>query len=109
MAALVSAESLVREGEAGGWQSQLRESVRSVEQLAVALDLSPDELEGARRAESEGLPIAITPYYLSLCDRHDPSCPVSEALEQDVPPLVRFPTPGSFASGGTGWISPGVR
>jgi lysine 2,3-aminomutase len=72
MAALVSPSSLVSRG----WQGQLRESVRSVEQLARALDLTAEELEGARRAESEGLPIAITPYYLSLCDRHDPSCPV---------------------------------
>ena len=29
-----------------------------------ALELTPEELEGARRAEREGLPIAITPYYL---------------------------------------------
>ena len=89
MAALVSPSSLVRERRpakpAGarparptsrGWQGQLRASVRSVEQLARALDLTPEELEGARRAEREGLPIAITPYYLSLCDRHDAACPV---------------------------------
>ncbi len=92
MAALVSPASLVRVRErpspsvpqpvrarkpsSRGWQGQLRESVRSVEQLARALDLTPEELEGARRAEREGLPIAITPYYLSLCDRHDEACPV---------------------------------
>ena len=58
------------------WQSQIRESVRTVEALSKALDLTPAELEGARRAEEEGLPIAITPYYLSLCDKHDPGCPV---------------------------------
>ena len=91
MAALVSPSSLVRERRSSmepksaraarpspsrGWQGQLRESVRSVDQLARALDLTPEELEGARRAEREGLPIAITPYYLSLCDRHDAACPV---------------------------------
>ena len=95
MAALVSASSLVRtarpaEGQAqikvrqrtrrpGGprdWQGQMRESVRSVEHLARVLELTPEELEGARRAESEGLPLAITPYYLSLCDPHDAACPV---------------------------------
>lgn len=58
------------------WQGQLRESVRSVDDLARSLQLSHEELEGARRAEREGLPLAITPYYLSLCDRHDPSCPI---------------------------------
>jgi lysine 2,3-aminomutase len=89
MAALVSPATLVRapkkpdpkkkRGSRRGprdWQGQLRASIRSVDALARALDLTPDELEGAVRAEREGLPLAITPYYLSLCDRHDPSCPV---------------------------------
>ena len=58
------------------WRAQLRASVRSVDDLARALDLTPAELAGARRAEHEGLPIAITPYYLALCDKRDPSCPV---------------------------------
>jgi lysine 2,3-aminomutase len=58
------------------WQRQLRESVRTVDALAEALHLTPSELEGARRAEQQGLPLAITPYYLSLCDAEDPSCPV---------------------------------
>ena len=58
------------------WHAQLRESARSVEDLAKVLELTPDEIEGARRAELEGLPIAVTPYYLALCDRHDPTCPI---------------------------------
>ena len=33
-----------------------------------------------------------------LREDHDPSCPVGEALEQDVPPLVRFPASGSETS-----------
>jgi lysine 2,3-aminomutase len=72
MSALVSAQALVRDG----WREQLRASTRSAEDLARDLVLTPEELEGARRAEREGLPIAITPYYLSLCDRHDPRCPI---------------------------------
>jgi lysine 2,3-aminomutase len=80
--ALVSTQALVRGRDADSapqpneWQAQLRASARSAGDLAERLDLTPDELEGARRAESDGLPIAITPYYLSLCDRHDPSCPI---------------------------------
>jgi lysine 2,3-aminomutase len=80
VAALVSPSSLVRTvrrtAPARDWQGQLRESVRSVDHLARVLDLTPEEIEGARRAEREGLPIAITPYYLSLCDPHDAACPV---------------------------------
>lgn len=58
------------------WTEELRASLRTADDLSLALDLTPEELEGARRAERAGLPIQITPYYLSLCDKHDPSCPV---------------------------------
>lgn len=58
------------------WRAQLRDSIRTVDDLASSLRLSAAELEGARRAEHEGLPLAITPYYLSLCDQEDPTCPV---------------------------------
>jgi lysine 2,3-aminomutase len=58
------------------WTSELRDSLRTADDLARALDLTPEELEGARRAEAEGLPLRITPYYLSLCDKHDPGCPI---------------------------------
>jgi lysine 2,3-aminomutase len=72
------AQDLVRRdaGATLGWQAQLRASARTVDDLSRALELTPDELEGARRAEREGLPIGVTPYYLSLCDRHDPKCPI---------------------------------
>lgn len=58
------------------WQAQVRRSIRSVDALAEVLALTAEEIAGARRAEAEGLPIAITPYYASLCDVHDPACPV---------------------------------
>lgn len=40
------------------------------------LRLTPREREGAERAAKAGLPVSITPYYLSLCDPDDPDCPV---------------------------------
>jgi L-lysine 2,3-aminomutase len=43
------------------WRWQARHAVTNVDALAKALDLGEPELEGARRAEREGLPIAITP------------------------------------------------
>jgi lysine 2,3-aminomutase len=58
------------------WRWQLRNAVGSVEELARSLPLTPGEVDGARRAELEGLPLRITPYYLSLVDRDDPSCPI---------------------------------
>ena len=58
------------------WRWQLRHAVGTVDELALALPLTPEELEGARRAESQGLPLRITPYYLSLVDPADPRCPI---------------------------------
>ena len=58
------------------WRAQLRASARTIDDLATRLELSPDELEGGRRAESEGFPIAVTPYYLGLADPHDERCPI---------------------------------
>jgi lysine 2,3-aminomutase len=58
------------------WRWQLRHSVRTAEGLADALRLSPEERAGALAAEREGLPIAVTPYYLGLCDKDDHACPL---------------------------------
>jgi lysine 2,3-aminomutase len=45
--------------------------------------LTARELEGARRAEHAGLPLSITPYYLSLCDKDDPRCPIRRQCVPD--------------------------
>jgi lysine 2,3-aminomutase len=58
------------------WRWQLRNAVTTVDDLARTLPLTARELEGARRAERAGLPIAVTPYYLSLVDRNDPADPI---------------------------------
>jgi len=64
------------EDERHDWRWQMRHAVTTVEALAAAIPLTPSELRGARRAEGQGLPIAITPYYLSLIDRDNPACPI---------------------------------
>lgn len=58
------------------WTWQLRHAVSSASALDAALALTPEELAGARRAEQQGLPIRVTPYYLALCDPRDPACPI---------------------------------
>ncbi|CAN5361112.1 lysine 2,3-aminomutase [soil metagenome] len=58
------------------WHWQARHATTTLADLERALVLTEAEREGARRAERAGLPIAITPYYLSLADRHDPTCPI---------------------------------
>ncbi len=56
--------------------TELRQSITTVDALANALPLTKEELLGAKRAEAAGLPMRITRYYLSLCDKADPLCPV---------------------------------
>jgi lysine 2,3-aminomutase len=58
------------------WRWQLRHAATTVDDLARALDLRPEELAGARRAAEAGLPVRVTPYYLGLADPHDPTCPI---------------------------------
>ncbi|MFW6050156.1 MAG: KamA family radical SAM protein [Myxococcota bacterium] len=58
------------------WRWQAREAVTDLAGLERALDLTDAEREGARRALEAGFPMAITPYYLGLCDPQDPDCPV---------------------------------
>ena len=65
------------------WRWQLRHAIGSVEALASAIPLDARELEGARRAETRGLPLRITPYYLSLIDRGDPACPIRRQCVPD--------------------------
>jgi lysine 2,3-aminomutase len=64
------------EAPEASWQAELRGALRSVADLERCFELTPSEREGARRAEAEGFPISVTPYYASLADRHDPSCPI---------------------------------
>lgn len=58
------------------WRAQLRHAVTSLAQLEAALPLTDAEREGTERAMREGLPLSITPHYLSLVDRDDPRCPI---------------------------------
>jgi lysine 2,3-aminomutase len=58
------------------WRWQLKNAVRTLPELERFLHLTPEEVAGARAAERAGLPISVTPYYLSLCDRDDSRCPI---------------------------------
>jgi lysine 2,3-aminomutase len=79
MAAAISGRS----AEWHDWQWQLRHAVGTVEALTRAMPLTESELAGARRAESKGLPLRITPYYLSLADPADAGCPVRRQCVPD--------------------------
>jgi lysine 2,3-aminomutase len=63
-------------GDDDDWRAELRHAVRSADELASRLNLTEGEYRAARAAEHAGLPLSITPHYLSLCDRDDPDCPI---------------------------------
>lgn len=58
------------------WRWQARRAALDLPSLERALVLTDGEREGVQRALRDGFPLSITPYYLSLCDPDDPSCPV---------------------------------
>lgn len=57
------------------WQGQLRNRISSVAGLSQYVHLTPEEIEGIERASAR-FRWAITPYYASLMDPDDPSCPI---------------------------------
>jgi lysine 2,3-aminomutase len=71
------------------WRWQLRHAVTGADALARALVLTETELDGARRAERAGLPLSITPYYLSLCDEDDSRCPIRLQCVPDAREAIR--------------------
>lgn len=58
------------------WRWQAQNAVADLEGLERALALTDAERTGVRRALAGGFPMSITPYYLGLCDPHDPTCPI---------------------------------
>ena len=76
---------MLPDADAQDWGSQLRNAVRTVQGLDEKLRLSAEEFAGASAAERAGLPISVTPYYLSLCDRNNLDCPIRK---QVVPHLL---------------------
>ena len=71
---------MLPDADAQDWGSQLRNAVRTVQGLDEKLKLSAEEFAGASAAERAGLPISVTPYYLSLCDRNDLNCPIRKQV-----------------------------
>jgi lysine 2,3-aminomutase len=65
------------------WHWQLRHSVSSHAQLEAQLQLTDGERAGAQRAEAAGLPIGISPYYLSLASKTDSACPIRKQCVPD--------------------------
>lgn len=57
------------------WQKELANGIRTTEQLAKKIKLSPVEIVGAQKA-TEKFRMFITPYYLGLIDKNNLDCPI---------------------------------
>ncbi|MBI3322703.1 MAG: lysine 2,3-aminomutase, partial [Candidatus Omnitrophica bacterium] len=57
------------------WHWQLRNRIYTVEQLREVIELTPEEQEACSRKQGR-LVMAIPPYWASLMDPKDPSCPI---------------------------------
>lgn len=57
------------------WKWQLRHRITKFEQLSSLIHLTNYEIEGLRGVGGK-LAMAITPYFASLMDPHDPCCPI---------------------------------
>lgn len=57
------------------WHWQVRNRVRTVDELTKFIDLTEEEEENIRKS-LKMLRMSITPYYLSLIDTDNPNCPI---------------------------------
>jgi lysine 2,3-aminomutase len=58
------------------WRWQVRNTKKDLAELEHVLHLTSEERRGVQALAKSGLPLSITPYYLSLCDPKDPNCPI---------------------------------
>ncbi len=69
------------------WREELRENIRTVDQLKEFVDLSPDVEEKLRKVV-EMHPMSVTRYYASLINWDDPNDPIKRMVIPSVDELV---------------------
>jgi lysine 2,3-aminomutase len=72
------------------WRWQMRNRIQDAETLGEVINLSSFEIEGIKDALAT-LRMAITPYYASLMDRDNPSCPVRKQAVPTDRELIKAP------------------
>ncbi len=68
------------------WHWQIKNRIRSKEELSKSISLTPEEEEGIKRCNGK-LSMSITPYWASLIDSDDFNCPIRR---QSVPLAAEF-------------------
>ncbi len=69
------------------WRWQLRHRLTAPEQLKSVIEMTPEEEAGVQ-ATCQRLRMAITPYFASLMDAQDPSCPIRRQVVPTADELV---------------------
>ncbi len=77
----------VTEEEFMDWHWQLRNRIRTLEELEQVINLTPEEREAIEKGLGKILRMAITPYYALLMDPDDPNDPIRR---QAVPTSYEF-------------------
>lgn len=80
----------VTDQEWGDWQWQLRNRIRTLDQLRRMLTLSPAESQALEQHGSL-LPASITPHYMGLVSPHDPEQPIRRSVIPTVHETTRCP------------------
>jgi lysine 2,3-aminomutase len=86
---VVDADTDVGDADDAAWRDQLKRAARSARDLADAgLALSDDEAAAGAHLEAHGgLPLGVTPHFLSLIDKGDPADPLRR---QVIPRAAEF-------------------
>jgi lysine 2,3-aminomutase len=80
----------VSDAQWNDWRWQLRNSLRTVDELGRVLQLSDDETAAMRRNRND-FPVAVTPYYASLLDPRDPNQGLRRTMVMTPQEFVRTP------------------
>jgi lysine 2,3-aminomutase len=72
------------------WQWQIRNRIRHLDQLERMLRLSDDERAAVEMIQSK-LPVAITPYFMSLLAKDDPNDPLRRTVVPTVSEFTKSP------------------
>jgi lysine 2,3-aminomutase len=80
----------VTEEQWNDWLWQLTHTIRTYEDLAKVINLTPEEIEGVK-ISSQTIPLNITPYYALLMDPDDPNDPIRKQAVPVSSELLRTP------------------
>ncbi|MCR4442095.1 MAG: lysine 2,3-aminomutase [Peptococcaceae bacterium] len=71
------------------WRWQMKNRIKTAEQLKDYINLTQDEIRGIN-ACLQKFRMAVTPYYASLMDPHDPHCPVRRQAVPSAHELISY-------------------